>query len=180
MHTATAGRIRARGPALPRTRPRDPGPHRHRDPDAPRHRDPDAPRIRLRGLGTARPRLRPHRPAVPRPRDDRGSTTFEFLGMFPYILTMLAVLWQCAIVGYAYHLAGNAADEAARAGAVGESCAAAASEHVGGAWGIRTECSAGTLYTAEVRLDMPVFAPGLFDLDIPVYGKAAAVNERED
>ncbi|WP_328968782.1 TadE/TadG family type IV pilus assembly protein [Streptomyces sp. NBC_00239] len=116
-----------------------------------------------------------------RARDDRGSTTFEFLGMFPYILLILMVLWQCVVVGYTFSLAGNAADEAARAGAVGEDCAAAAGEHVGSAWGIEVSCPPdGQLVHATVALQVPVLSPSLFNLNLTITGEAAAVNERED
>ncbi len=35
--------------------------------------------------------------------------------MFPLVLVVMALLWECALFGYTYSLAGNAADEAARA-----------------------------------------------------------------
>ncbi|MER7398011.1 TadE/TadG family type IV pilus assembly protein, partial [Streptomyces sp. NPDC000151] len=52
-----------------------------------------------------------------RMRQDRGQVAVEFLGMLPLILVTLVLLWQCALVGFTYTLAGNAADQAARAGA---------------------------------------------------------------
>ncbi|WP_331448102.1 TadE/TadG family type IV pilus assembly protein [Streptomyces xanthochromogenes] len=51
---------------------------------------------------------------------DRGQTVIEFIGVVPLILLLLVALWQCALVGYAFVLAGNAADEGARAGAAAE------------------------------------------------------------
>ncbi len=56
------------------------------------------------------------RVAVTGPYRDRGQVTVEFLGMTPAILVTLVVLWQLVLVGYTFTLAGNAADEAARAG----------------------------------------------------------------
>jgi Flp pilus assembly protein TadG len=55
----------------------------------------------------------------------------EFAGIFPLILIMMAAIWQCILIGYTYSLAGNAADEAARAAAAADGdaegvCAAAA------------------------------------------------------
>ncbi|WP_333741768.1 TadE family protein, partial [Streptomyces sp. IBSBF 2806] len=47
---------------------------------------------------------------------DRGQVTVEFLGMTPLIIVTLVVVWQFVLLGYTYTLAGNAADEAVRAG----------------------------------------------------------------
>ena len=55
----------------------------------------------------------------------------------------MAILWQCVLFGYTYSLAGNAADEAARAataanavtGGDGGACQAAGSEHLPGRLG---------------------------------------------
>jgi hypothetical protein len=100
--------------------------------------------------------------------------------MFPYILLILMVLWQCAVVGYTFSLAGNAADQAARAGAVGEDCGAAASRHVGSAWEVATSCGGDPVVSATVRLTVPVLAPGVFNLPLTITGKAAAVKEEVD
>ncbi len=56
------------------------------------------------------------RPSATGPYRDRGQVTVEFLGMTPTIIVTLVVLWQLVLVGYTFTLAGNAADEAARAG----------------------------------------------------------------
>lgn len=47
---------------------------------------------------------------------DRGQVAIEFLGMTPLIILTLVLMWQFVLVGYTYTLAGNAADEAVRAG----------------------------------------------------------------
>lgn len=47
---------------------------------------------------------------------DRGQVTIEFLGMTPLIILTLVLMWQFVLVGYTFTLAGNAADEAVRAG----------------------------------------------------------------
>src|ERR671933_57362 len=49
-----------------------------------------------------------------RPDGDRGQVSIEFLGMTPLIILTLVLMWQAVLVGYAYTLAGNAADEAVR------------------------------------------------------------------
>ncbi|MFD3807445.1 TadE/TadG family type IV pilus assembly protein [Streptomyces sp. NPDC058619] len=112
---------------------------------------------------------------------DRGQVAVEFVGTVPLILLLVAAVWECVLIGYAFSLAGNAADEAARAGAVtgDAACVAAAGEHVGSAWGMDVDCGpAGDLYTARVTLKIPVFYPGLNFGAID--GTAGAAMERED
>ncbi|GGT83300.1 MULTISPECIES: TadE/TadG family type IV pilus assembly protein [Streptomyces] len=112
--------------------------------------------------------------------DDRGQVAVEFLGMVPLILLTLVLLWQCVLVGYTYTLAGNAADEAARAGAVGDDCGEAGMRHLDGAWeaGANVRCEPGTdLFHAEVRLQVPVLFPGAVSFPFSVTGEAGAVQE---
>ncbi|MET8855239.1 MULTISPECIES: AAA family ATPase [unclassified Streptomyces] len=117
---------------------------------------------------------------------DRGAVTLEFAGMFPLLLVVMTILWQCVLYGYSYSLAGNAADEAARAataayavhGDVPGACAAAGSEHLPGSWkdaGISCGAS-GQVMTATVEVDVPLFFPG-FDAGFHVRGKAGAALE---
>ncbi|MFG2838828.1 TadE/TadG family type IV pilus assembly protein [Streptomyces zaomyceticus] len=111
--------------------------------------------------------------------DDRGQVAVEFLGMVPVILITLALLWQVVLVGYTYTLAGNAADEAARAAAVGDDCGEAALRHLDGAWrsGASPSCSTGGgMVTAVVEIRVPVLVPGVGGL-FTVRGKAGAVSE---
>ncbi|QEV19906.1 AAA family ATPase [Streptomyces alboniger] len=120
---------------------------------------------------------------------DRGAVTLEFAGMFPLLLTVMAILWQCTLYGYTYSLAGNAADEAARAAtaayAAGEgeagACSAAAQEHLPAAWqGAEVSCvDEGAVWKATVSVDVPVFFPG-FDAGWHVDGKAGAAKEGDD
>ncbi|MFJ9583131.1 AAA family ATPase [Streptomyces acidicola] len=117
---------------------------------------------------------------------DRGSVTLEFAGMFPLLLVVMAILWQCVLYGYTYSLAGNAADEAARAataaaavqGDVPGACQDAGSKNLPGAWsGASIECgSDGTVMTATVIAPVPVFFPG-FDTGWEVTGEAGAALE---
>jgi pilus assembly protein CpaE len=103
--------------------------------------------------------------------------------MFPYILLMMAAIWQCILIGYSYSLAGNAADQAARAGAGARNaevtaCQQAAGRHVPSAWSISTSCGEqGTVYRAEVTLRVPVLFPGLLNLPFDVTGRAGAAAE---
>ncbi|MFF3324606.1 pilus assembly protein [Streptomyces sp. NPDC002889] len=127
----------------------------------------------------------PARPQAVRPRDDRGQSVIEFTGMVPIILVTLAVLWQSALVGYTFVLAGNAADKAVRAGTVAEgdrvaACEAAGRQDVPGSWTSVITCRPdGDLLTAEARLDVPLLFPGGFNLPIRVPGQAAAALERD-
>jgi pilus assembly protein CpaE len=118
-----------------------------------------------------------------RPKDrDRGQVTLETLGMTPVILLTLLLVWQAVLTGYTFTLAGNAADEAARAAAVGDSAADAARKDVPGAWaddmdGAEPVRSAdGTRVSVDLTLHVPALIPGLGDL-WPVHGHASAVVE---
>ncbi|MFF6969984.1 MULTISPECIES: TadE/TadG family type IV pilus assembly protein [Streptomyces] len=145
------------------------------------------PRRRLRygpdRPGTARGSGRV-RPGKVRRYGDRGQAVIEFTGTIPVILLTIGLLWQAALTGYTFSLAGNAADEAARAGAVGggSACADAARRTLPGNWqGAEISCRAdGELYRATVRLRVPAFFPGAADLPIPVSGDGAALDERSD
>lgn len=112
---------------------------------------------------------------------DRGQVAVEFVGMVPLILLLVAAVWECVLIGYAFSLAGNAADEAARAGAVhGDAalCKAAAGEHISAAWAMEAQCGpAGDIYKATVRLRIPVLHPGLNFGEITGTGGAAMEKE---
>ncbi|MFF1677368.1 CpaE family protein [Streptomyces sp. NPDC058256] len=124
--------------------------------------------------------------ALRRKGGDRGAVTLEFAGMFPLLLVVMTILWQCVLYGYSYSLAGNAADEAARAataayavdGDVGGACQAAGSEHLPGAWdGAQIGCTpTGSLMSATVSVQVPLFFPG-FDAGWTVSGEAGAALE---
>ncbi|MGK5734032.1 AAA family ATPase [Streptomyces sp. URMC 124] len=110
---------------------------------------------------------------------DRGQVAVEFLGLLPLIFVVLAVVWQCVLVGYTYSLAGDAADKGARAGAAGGNCAAAARADLPGAWRGGPECGGrGTgIVHAEVALKVPVLFPGLVNWPWTVTGSAGAAEE---
>ncbi|MHB9759128.1 AAA family ATPase [Streptomyces sp. BYX5S] len=118
---------------------------------------------------------------------DKGAVTLEFAAMFPLILVVLALMWQCVLYGYTYSLAGNAADEAARAatsayasGGDGQgACDAAGREHLPGAWqGARISCpeGGGVVTKATVEVDVPLFFPGV-NPGWSVKGEAGAATE---
>ncbi|MFF5020047.1 TadE family protein [Streptomyces sp. NPDC001165] len=124
-----------------------------------------------------------------RPGGDRGQVSIEFLGMTPLIILTLVLMWQCVLVGYAYTLAGNAADEGVRAGTAahrgGErqaACEAAGLKHLTGAWkgGASVRCSPSGYVTADVRVKVPLLFPGSIDFPVTVHGHAGAVEEVKD
>ncbi|MYW29172.1 TadE family protein [Streptomyces sp. SID2119] len=149
-------------------------------------------RTGIRGLRDLREHPGPGRLRHPgpgrlrRPRgDDRGQTSVEFLGMTPFIILIMLVLWECALIGYTFSLAGNAADVGARKGSGAEygadaACRAGALKDLPDAWSgaARVDCGRGSgLYEATVTLKVPVLVPGLFDLDIDIDGEAGSALE---
>ncbi|MFI5757356.1 TadE/TadG family type IV pilus assembly protein [Streptomyces sp. NPDC051569] len=119
-------------------------------------------------------------------RDDRGQAIIEFTGVVPFILLTAFMLWQAALVGYTFSLAGNAADEGVRAATVAPldrngACERAAKKHLPAAWTARgITCRAdGDLVKAEVDVKVPMVIPGVFNVpfDITIPGRAAAVRE---
>jgi hypothetical protein len=123
-------------------------------------------------------------PRSARRRDD-GQVTIEFLGMMPTIIVTLVVLWQLVLVGYTYTLAGNAADEAVRAGTAAEydrpgKCEQAGLDKLSEAWraGAEVGCTTGGGYvTSDVKLEVPVLFPGTIAFPFTVEGHAGAVEE---
>ncbi|MFH8365889.1 CpaE family protein [Streptomyces sp. NPDC018031] len=119
-----------------------------------------------------------------RKRGDRGQVTVEFLGVLPLILAVLVVLWQCVLIGYTYSLAGNAADQGARAAAAtgggAAACREAAREDLPSAWREHadTDCrEQGGLWKATVRVKVPAVFPGAVDFPWTVTGTAGAAKE---
>ncbi|MGW1253913.1 AAA family ATPase [Streptomyces sp. NPDC002513] len=102
---------------------------------------------------------------------DRGAVTLEFAGMFPLLLVVMALLWECVLYGYTYSLAGNAADEAARAATAAQAvqgdaagaCRSAGAAHLPDAWrGADIRCGQeGPVMKATVRAQVPLFFPGV-------------------
>ncbi|MGW2562443.1 TadE family protein [Streptomyces sp. NPDC001514] len=123
-----------------------------------------------------------------RRKRDRGQVAVEFLGMFPLIMIVCVLLWQCALLGYTYILAGNAADEGARTGAVAagfqrdQECRQAVESQLG-SWldGSDVDCGAGNgfdgLYEAHVTLKVPILFPGTVSFPFKVTGEAGFVEE---
>nr|WSW67109.1 pilus assembly protein [Streptomyces sp. NBC_00995] len=125
---------------------------------------------------------------IGRGRDrDRGQTAIEFVGVTPLIILMLIALWQCALYGYTFILAGNAADVAARAGNGAQfgqraACEEAGREDLPSAWQGKAlfHCPDGSysaLYRVKVDLTVPVLVPGVLNWGPTVTGEAASAKE---
>lgn len=121
-------------------------------------------------------------------RADDGQVSVEFIGMLPIILATLVVLWQCALFGYTYTLAGNAADKAARQATSAntwketpdEACERAGKHNLEKAWRDSAKVDCWTdpgLVKSKVELKVPVLFPGLVDFPFSVTGEAAAAKE---
>ncbi len=112
---------------------------------------------------------------------DAGQVSVELLGITPLILLTLLLVWQFVLLGYTFTLAGNAADEAARAAAVGRDPAAAARSDLPSAWAsgasVSTATGADGVVTARVALRVPVLVPGFVSFPFTVDGRAGAVKE---
>ena len=117
---------------------------------------------------------------------DRGQVSIEVLGMTPLIVLTLVLMWQAVLVGYTFTLAGNAADEAVRAGTAAPpggarqaACSAAGMKNLSAAWrgGAEVNCNPSGYVTARVELHVPVLFPGLIDFPATVTGHAGAVEE---
>jgi pilus assembly protein CpaE len=113
-------------------------------------------------------------------KGDRGQVTLETLGMTPVILITLLLIWQAVLAGYTFTLAGNAADEAARAAAVGADSNAAGLDDLPSAW--RDAAKVGAPHRADgqvevtVTLKMPLLVPGIGDF-VPISGHAKTLDE---
>ncbi|MFF8283557.1 TadE/TadG family type IV pilus assembly protein [Streptomyces albus] len=147
--------------------------------------------------GTGAFAVRPERDANGSPRrrfpprggegGDRGALSVEFAGMAPVVLLTLVLLWQCVLIGYTFSLAGNSADEAARAAtaaaAYGDAqgaCESAARAHLPAKWraDARISCTrGGTVWKADVDLRTPLLLPGAAGLPFTVGGEAGAAVE---
>ncbi|MGY0018342.1 AAA family ATPase [Streptomyces sp. YJ-C3] len=123
-----------------------------------------------------------------RRRGDKGAVTLEFAAMFPLVLLVMALMWQCVLYGYTYSLAGNAADEAARAatsaaagnGDAAGACKAAGTSHLPSAWqAAQIGCADdGVVMKATVEVKVPLFFPGV-NPGWSVTGEAGAASEQD-
>ncbi|MCI0383868.1 TadE/TadG family type IV pilus assembly protein [Streptomyces sp. CNQ085] len=115
---------------------------------------------------------------------DRGQVTVEFTGTLPLILVVLALMWQFVLIGYTFTLAGNAADEGARAAAVDGDWVGAAREDLPDAWRGSSRVGRGSpapgMVEVTVGLKVPVLFPGGASMPMTITGKAGAVEESRE
>jgi len=97
---------------------------------------------------------------------ERGQTSAEFMGLLPVLLVVIFGLWQIAITGYTYVVAGHAAREGARQLAVLPSDSGdnppyrqAAREDLPKGWRHGAEITKPTDVTVKVSLKVPVLIP---------------------
>ncbi|MFF0741286.1 AAA family ATPase [Streptomyces sp. NPDC004111] len=125
---------------------------------------------RLRGNDRGSIGLRGRKDRTKGAHGDKGAVTAEFAGMFPLILIVMVIMWQAAVWGYTFSLAGNAADEGARAGTAAygaggsgvPECEAAIRKRLPGTWKVsQTDCNpSGSIFKATVKLEPPLLFPG--------------------
>lgn len=96
-------------------------------------------------------------------RADEGQATIETVALFPLIVLVVALLWQFALVGFTFVLAGQSAEAGAQAYSVGAPASVAVDEaraDLPSAW--RDGFSAGASGRSfEVAVRVPVLLPGL-------------------
>jgi pilus assembly protein CpaE len=118
---------------------------------------------------------------------DDGQVSIEFLGLTPLIALVLILLWQFVLVGYTYTLAGNAADQAARAAATSDGYSRQGDTERAAKGGLPTAWAEDArvpyprqedgLWKAKVELKVPVLFPGGADFPWWVTGDAGAAEE---
>ncbi|MFI6642008.1 pilus assembly protein [Streptomyces sp. NPDC050504] len=118
-------------------------------------------------------------------KGDRGQLIVEFTGMVPIILVTVVLLWQMVLIGYTFTLAGAAADQAARAGAVdgGAACRKAGKDRLPGAWAENGDVECGgddRVAKATVELRAPLLVPGFISLPVTIRATGGAAAEGND
>ncbi|MGW2860280.1 pilus assembly protein [Streptomyces sp. NPDC001205] len=104
-------------------------------------------------------------------------------------MTLIGI-WQMVLIGYTFSLAGNAADQAARAYVTTDAwtrtdaCDRAARQHLPAAWNddATVRCDNlpqpdSDLHQVQVNLAVPVLFPGLLSWPYTVRGEASAALE---
>jgi pilus assembly protein CpaE len=115
---------------------------------------------------------------------ERGQTSAEFMGLLPILLIIVFGLWQIAITGYTYVVAGHAAREGARQLAVLSSDSGdnppyrkAAREDLPTGWRHGAEITKPTDVTVKVSLKVPVLIPAF---KAPIHITTSADTSVED
>jgi pilus assembly protein CpaE len=109
-------------------------------------------------------------------RAQRGQVAVETVGMFGLIGLIALLLWQIALVGYTYVLAGHAAREGARALAVDDEVRPVVREDLPKRWRDGMKLNEGD-HDVRVRLAVPIVVPGV---DGPLRVSSTAETSVED
>jgi pilus assembly protein CpaE len=100
---------------------------------------------------------------------ERGQTTVEFVGLLPLLFVVLLLLWQIALTGYTFVLAGHAAREGARELATNSAdvprksppYAKTAVADLPKAWRKGAKVDKADEVTVRVRLNVPIVVPAM-------------------
>ena len=93
-------------------------------------------------------------------RGESGQAALEFTGMLPVVALLVLLVWQVGLTGVSLALTGHAADEAARAAAVGEDVDRALDAVPSWFGQDMTVSTSGSGDSVRVRTLLPILAPG--------------------
>ena len=109
-------------------------------------------------------------------KSEKGSSAIEFVGVSILIGMIALIGFQTILVGMTWIFATGAANEGARAAAVGKSATAAATSHTPGAWRNGMSVNEG-MDTVHVKMDAPTIAKFSKDFAFSINTSAGIVRE---
>ncbi|MGO1398446.1 MAG: AAA family ATPase [Brevibacterium yomogidense] len=107
---------------------------------------------------------------------ERGQSTLEFVGLIALFGLIAAIGFQTVLIGMTWVFAANAANEGARAAAVGDSARAAAVARTPAAWQDGLNVSEG-ISEVDVRMRTPLLVDISEDLQLVIPASAGIVKE---
>lgn len=107
---------------------------------------------------------------------ERGQSTLEFVGLIALFGLIAAIGFQTVLIGLTWVFAANAANEGARAAAVGDSARAAAVARTPAAWQDGLNVSEG-ISEVDVRMRTPLLVDVSKDLQLVIPASAGIVKE---
>jgi pilus assembly protein CpaE len=107
---------------------------------------------------------------------ERGQSTLEFVGLIALFGLIAAIGFQTVLIGMTWVFAANAANEGARAAAVGDSARAAAVARTPAAWQDGLNVSEG-ISEVDVRMRTPLLVDVSKDLQLVIPASAGIVKE---
>jgi pilus assembly protein CpaE len=93
-------------------------------------------------------------------RDDAGQAALEFTGMFPVVMLLVLLVWQVGLTSVSLALTGHAANEAARAAALGEDVSTALDTVPDWFAQAMTVTQSPSGDSVRVRTRLPILTPG--------------------